>query len=774
MRTSTRNRLLLSGVAILVPFLLALGVFVAVRAVTPTLAGEDTPYVVRSSKILAADNSLVTELHGEVHRRPVKLDDIPQHVQNAIIAVEDRRFSSHNGFDARGLVRAAVSNLRSDSVVGGSTISQQLVKNIYFPHQPRTLWRKGVEALLTWGVELSSSKEDILETYLNTVYFGRGVYGIQTAASSYFDKDVSQLTISEAAYLAGLVHMPGHYDWQTADGPESELDKQRAAAQRRDTVLRVMVDTGVISDEQARAASARDLAVRPPKSLRWQHPYFVDAVLRQVGVLGGHLSERFEFLGETPSERARSIYGDGLIIETTLDPKAQRVAESAVRLNLPDVDRLSASLVAIEPGSGHVRAIVGGRGYYPSDCSLSDVPSDLCRNAKVNLALGELGGGSGRQAGSAFKAITLAAAIEDGVSLRQMLESSRYVYDGGTAGTWEVENYDGSTGGGLIDVVDATVRSVNAAYARLVVEGLGDGDGMVGAAKVAEVARRLGFDFPTADELREVCGDDYGTSDACTPAEAVPAITLGAKEIAPIELAAAFATFAADGVYTEPTTIERITDASGEVLYEAEPRRERAIDSSTARGVTHALELVMQEGTGRSALLEGRPAAGKTGTSQAWRDAWFGGYTPELAAAVWIGNPAPVQNGSAWAVESMTTSNGYPRRIVGGSYPAMTWKAFMEESLEGHAAEPFAPAPDELFEDAEDAYDDNDEEEEESEGVAVGGGGFVSAINGIEDEGYRVVRRRACPPGGGTDGIEVWKTERQGDTVIVWTSRAVC
>jgi penicillin-binding protein 1A len=666
-----------------------------------------------------------------------------------------------------------VKNLSSGSRQGGSTITQQLAKNLYFHGKSRTVVRKAAETVLAMGLERVSSKEQILETYLNTAYFGRGAYGVQTAARSYFREDVGDLTLAESAFLAGLIHMPGRYDFATTDAPDVQRERRRAALARRNLVLDVMVDVGSLSRMAASRAKAQPLEIEEPRDPRWKHPYYVDAVLRELGVLRNRAESdpdpRFDFLGATHSERAQAVYRNGLRIHTALVPEMQRNAERAIAEQLPPdvLPKASAALASVHPGTGYVPALVGGRDYYPKGCDEPDATAPICSHAKVNLALGSTAGGSGRQPGSSFKPIVLAAALEDGMSLRQVLDGSPFTYHYGDQ-EWKVANYEGSAGG-TMDVVEATAKSVNAAYARLEIQFLGDGKGTDGSAKVADVARKLGISFPTARELRERCGDDYNRSGACTPADNVPAVALGAKEVSPIEMAGAYATFANDGVYARPTLITKITDADGKVLYRARPERHRAVSSDTARGVSYALQEVVRRGTGRAASLSPRPVAGKTGTSQMWRDAWFDGYVPQLSTVTWVGNPILVRDSNGRAtVESMTPSNGYGIRVTGGSYPARIWHAAMEPTLEDFAVREFPDAPESLFGPSKKLKPFKGEEKD------LELSDLASLIR-MERKGHRIVVHRECPPGdGGGRGMRVWKQEKRGEETHVWRSRAVC
>jgi penicillin-binding protein 1A len=734
---------------------------------------------VATSKVYDAKGNVIADLHGEINRDITELTQIPKHVRDAVIAVEDERFWRHQGLDLRSIVRAVTKNLRTDSATtqGGSTISQQLAKNLYFgclsdlqecegDRQPvKSIARKLAEARVTWQLERQYTKQQILEMYLNTIYLGRGRYGVETAAQSYFEKPVSELTLAEGAFLAGLIHEPARYEWSPSDPRERRERRAADAKARRNHVIDRMVETRAISETRAASAKAAKLDVLPTGESRWKHPYFVDLVLRQLGVLRNNrtqaLDPRFDFLGTTPQERSKNVYLSGLRIYTTLDPRAQDAAEEAVQLLPADLDRLSAALAAIEPSTGYVRALVGGRDYYPDCEKKADQKTDLCRLAKLNLALGSYGGGSGRQAGSSFKPFVLTAALQRGIPLFARYPSDPFTYPIENSAPWKVDNYDGA-GGGNLTLIDGTARSVNAVFARLEVEGVGDGDAFEGSARVAETARNMGISFPTPEQLEERCGKNYLKVDSCIPADRVPAIALGAKEVDPYEMASAYATLANDGTRVEPTAIVRIEDADGRTLYDADPVRVRVVAPGVARGVTYALQQVFARGTGTAARLD-RPAAGKTGTSQGWRDAWLAGYTPNLAAVVWVGNPCPAP---CAGIESMVPSNGYPRRITGGSYPAQIWHAFMTEALEKVPPRGFRPPPSALFrggarvEASPDpsASPDGSAEPTAAAGTvpSVIGMSFGDAGSALRNAGYDPAGERGCDPSGNADLHEVF------------------
>jgi penicillin-binding protein 1A len=741
---------------------------------------------VATSKVYDAQGNVIADLHGEINRDISPLGQIPAHVRNAVIAVEDERFWRHQGLDLRSIVRAATSNFRSEGggIQGGSTISQQLAKNLYFscarddpgcaqPRPAKTLSRKLAEARVTWQLERQYTKREILEMYLNTIYLGRGVYGVETAAHSYFDKSVSELTLSEGAFIAGLIHEPARYEWSPSDPPERRNSRIADAKRRRNYVIDRMVRTKLIGRERGARAKAEPLDVEPAGEQRWEHPYFVDLVLRQLGVLRNSrtqaLDPRFAFLGTTGAERSSNVYRRGLRIYTTLDPRAQEAAERAAKVLPKDLNRLSVALAAIEPGTGYIRALIGGRDYYPDCEKKKDQRTHACQLAKVNLALGNYGGGSGRQPGSSFKPFVLTTALERGIALHQQFSGASFTYSY-PGGVWNVSNYEGE-GGGPMTIVEGTVHSVNAVYARLEIDGVGDGDGLEGAERVAGVARRMGVGFPTREELKERCGDEYLKSNRCLPADDTPSIALGAKEVSPLDMASAYSTFANDGVRVEPTAIVRIEDARGRVLYDADPGRSQVIPSGVARGVTYALQQVIARGTGRRAAID-RPAAGKTGTSQAWRDAWFDGYTPQLAATVWVGNPIPI---AGVGNESMIPSNGYPTRIVGGSFPAMIWNAFMTDALAKVPETDFPPPPQAIFRGgtllAPSPSPSGSPGASPDESAVVTGSvpsvigmSFGEAASTVRGAGYRADTESGCDPEGNADLHEVYAQDPAGGT----------
>lgn len=580
------------------------------------------PDLAQSSRIYAADGRLLTTLQAEENRESVRLADLPDHVPDAVIAVEDARYWQHGGVDLKAIFRATAANARAGDVVeGGSTITQQYVKTAMLdPDQ--TLDRKVEEALLALQLERRYSKEHILELYLNTIYFGNGAYGIQAAAGEYFGVAAADLSIAQAATLAGMIRAPSAYD--PHDHPED-------AVVRRDHVVDRMVELGLATAEAGAAARNEPLVLAPPDDDdRYLAGHFVEQVKRFV------LDDpRF---GETPEERRRLLFAGGLRITTTLDPVLQLKAEESVaRVRPPEGPE--AALVSVEPGTGFVRALVGGRDFFGGG-----------ERAKFDLATG----GRGRAAGSSFKPFVLAAALQEGIDLETVYPSPTAIDIPLTDGVWQVGNYEGS-GGGRSTLRQATAQSSNTVYAQIMME--------VGPSDAVSMAASLGIDSPLCQ---------------------CPSTVLGTNDVHPLEMASAYGTFATRGLRVEPAFVTKVAEADGTVVYQHEHSQERVIDEFVADRVNDVLQDVVSHGTGVNARI-GRPAAGKTGTGQNWTDAWFVGHTPDLATAVWVGFP----EGSVPMVPPAT-----PFRITGGSWPAQIWQLFMTSALADLPVRDFAvPTP---------------------------------------------------------------------------------
>ena len=636
----------------------------------PELTAEDLlpPELAQSSKLYAGNGQLITTLHEEQNRTIVPLSKVPEHVQEAVIAIEDQRFYEHDGVDVRAVLRAIVANASSGEIrEGGSTLTQQYVKNIIIsPGEtaPKTIERKINEAALARQLEAKLSKNEILERYLNTIYFGQGAYGIEAAAKTYFGKPARKLSLAQGAMLAGIIRVPEEYD---------PYKNPKVAKERRNLVLERMGAQGYATPEEVTRAQASKLRLQKVAVKdEYPAPYFVDYVQRLITY---HPS--FKAIGKTVAQRTQALFKGGLRIYTTVDLDMQAAADAAWREMLPYKSDPHASLVAIDPTTGAVKAMVGGRDWFARPKEDPYAKLNLAILAKPDLGCVRVGKkcedrapGSGRHAGSAFKAFALAAAIDNGVSLARSYKApSQIVIPGADAGRdYTVRNYEGGSFGSNLSVLEATVNSVNVVYAQMIDD--------IGAAEVGETASAMGITTP-------ICSTCLSSA-------------LGAVETNPFDMASAYGTFATNGEHNPPYGIERIVDAGGKVLYDAskdpELEPEQAIEPAVAYLTTTALEQVIIRGTGTNAQI-GRPAAGKTGTSQEYRDAWFAGYTPTLAAAVWVGYPenqiemkASCAGSTELCRETRTvTSIG----VTGGSWPAMIWQRFMLQALSGVPADAF-------------------------------------------------------------------------------------
>ncbi|MFN2595174.1 MAG: transglycosylase domain-containing protein [Actinomycetota bacterium] len=623
----------------------------------------------QSSRIFADDGSLITTLHGAENRTIVHhLRTIPKHVQNSVIAIEDQRFYEHSGVDLHSIIRAIFANVSSGSIAqGGSTITQQLVKNtIIAPHAiaERTLQRKLEEAALARQLEKKLSKHEILLRYLNTVYFGEGAYGIQAASHVYFGKSVRNLSLAEGATLAGLIQAPEDYD---------PYKHPAAAKVRRNIVLGKMEQLGWADPvDVARAQKAKLHLQQTKGSDRYPAAYFVDYVQRLITY-----DHRFNALGDDVAARQKKLFSGGLKIFTTVNLDDQAAAESAVQRILPYKTDPHAALVSIDPNTGYVKAMVGGRDWFAtakqdpySKLNLATLAEpDLGRIADPNKKNHYLyqAPGSGRQAGSSFKPFALAAAIKQGIPLSERFKAASCMdFPGANAGgNWHVCNYEGeSFASGMLSLLEATVHSVNVVYAQLILK--------VGAQAVVDIARQMGIK---------------------TTLLAVPSAVLGANPVNALDMASAYGTLAASGRHHEPVAITKIEDSNGKVIYRDSSTSTQAIDPAVAYITTTALEQVVQRGTGTAANVIGRPVAGKTGTAQEYRDAWFIGYTPDLVTSVWIGYPQgeiemkPSCAGSiSPCIPTRTITSG---GMVGGSFPAEIWAAYMIPALSGIPASNF-------------------------------------------------------------------------------------
>ena len=592
---------------------------------------------------------------------PVKSTDIPEVLKQAVVSVEDKRFYSHGGIDPIGALRALWADVRGRQVVqGGSTITQQYVKNVYTSGE-RTLARKIREAVLASQLDRKVTKDEILYRYLSNIYLGGGAYGIGAAAESYFKKPVKDLTASESAMLAGLISAPS--DFEPRSNPtQAEIN--------RVFVLGEMLAQGRIDPFRHAEAVAQKLffptsetpkpsgpatIVHPLELQSASEPYYVDYVRRYLSAKYG----------------ADIVYRGGLRVETALDPRLQSLAVDSVRKALSGTNSpLEMALVTVEPGTGFVRAMVGGRDFSKSQVNLAlgNCPEDYEVPKEGPICLS--GGGSGRQPGSSMKPVTLAKAYEEGIGPGRVYSGPGTYTIPGCRGTGCVVHNVESGSYGSISLKQATAFSVNTVYAQLIED--------VGVKETAEMANRLGITMVPADGIQPAGGskgEPYGVG-----------LTLGAAEVSPLEMASAYSVFAARGLQFSATPIIKVTDANGKILEDNTKRQgKRVLTEAVADNVTDALKGVINSGTGRGADI-GRPdgTAGKTGSTDDNADAWFVGYTPALSTAIWMGysdsNTKSLKN-----IKGVST-------VFGGTIPASTWKAYMGEALKGAPAADF-PKP---------------------------------------------------------------------------------
>ena len=594
----------------------------------PELDNYKSEELAQTSVVYDSNGNVVDELYGVQNRFVVDLEEIDPTLKEAVVAIEDHRFYQHRGLDFEAIARAARENIEHMSIEqGGSTITQQLIKNTYIAQEKRyipSFERKFIEASLAWQYEKEHSKQEILEQYLNTVYFGANAYGAEAAARTYFDKPAAELTLSESAMLAGIINLPGTYD--------PFVDPESAKA-RRNIVLDRMLEYGYITREEHDEAIETDIDVSRGR-VEYEHDneYFLNAVRKELA----------EEYGDD------AVYEGGLKIRTTLDPKLQELASTAVDSVVnPEAGDPSASLVSIDPASGAVRAMVGGSDFD---------------EVKFNLATQ-----AHRQTGSSFKSFVLAEAINQGISPESLYVSKELEIQlppGSEEPVYRVSNY-GNKVRGPITIEEATEQSDNTVYVQLALD--------LGLENVVEMAHDLGL----TSEL-----DTY-------PSTAIGGLRVG---VTPLEMASAYSTFANSGLHMEPYLVEKVTreeDGEEVTVQEHRPEGERALSEDEAAVVTQTLRGVVESGTASyyhdlDAEL-GRPSAGKTGTTEEFADAWSVGYIPQLATSVWVGYPGERR--------SMVNINGLSE-INGENYPLDIWSLYMQGAVQSFPVQQFdVPSP---------------------------------------------------------------------------------
>ncbi|HEX6230991.1 MAG TPA: transglycosylase domain-containing protein [Actinomycetota bacterium] len=585
------------------------------------------------SVIYASDGSVLATVFLDENRRLVRLKNVAPVTRDAVLAIEDDSFYEHGALNFPSLIRAAVANLAAGDITqGGSTITQQLVKNVIIDDPSQTFARKFQEAALAIRLERIYTKDQILELYLNEVYFGNGAYGIGTASETYFSKPPGKLKLAEAALLAGVIRAPGQYDPVT--NPE-------AALARRDLVLDRMADLGLADPAKVERAKRKPLGLAedagPPEQR--VEPFFV-YLIRNLILDNG--SGEFDALGVTRKQRVHTLYQGGLGIHTTLDPAWQEYAQAAVEAS-PRIDPKAgpdASLVSVDATTGAIKAMLSGKDFERDQLDL------VWRGA--------------RQVGSAFKPFTLVAAFQNGFPPGKVYSSAspQCGLEGWISESGCVSNAEGGSDRGFMDLWAATQGSVNVVFAQLALD--------VGPGEIVEAAHQMGI---TAE------------------LDAVPSITLGVEEVSTLDMASAYGTLANDGVHCDPYAVARIEapkeEGGGyELLYRHKPRCEQAIDAEIAHLVTAMLRRVVDGGTGTAAAI-GRPVAGKTGTAQDYTNVYFAGYTPQVATAVWVGFPEG----------HIPMNTYYGDSVFGGTVAAPIWHDFMVRAMQGYPIEGFEQPP---------------------------------------------------------------------------------
>lgn len=586
---------------------LGFGYIFAAYQSLPAVGNNMRPAV--SSQVFDSHGRLITTLHSDQNRLPIDINKVPQNLQNAFIAAEDNRFYEHIGIDPIGIFRAIFANLTNRGIAqGGSTITQQLAKNAFLS-QEQTLKRKIQEAMLALEIEHKYSKKEILEMYMNQIYFGQGAYGIQTAAKTYFNKDVNELTLTQCAMLAGLPKSPNYY---------SPFNNLNEAKKRKNVVLDQMVKYGYVSAAEAEDAKNQDLGLSKSHQSKEADEYasFIDYVSQQVAKKYGD----------------DTLYKEGLKIYTTMDVDKQHAAVRAMR-NLPNnytdengLTQPQAAIVSIDPKTGHILAMVGGRGQ------------DSFNRASMAV----------RQPGSAFKPFVYLTALQHDMTPDTTMDDQPVTY-----GSWSPKNAGGSYSG-TMTLSDALAHSVNTIAVQLADK--------VGTKNIIANAKKMGITTLDAKD------DNL--------AMALGGLTKG---VTPLEMASAYGTFANKGVHVKPTAIVKILDRDGNVLEDAstlekEETKTRVMSEREAYEMTTMLEGVIDHGTGTAAAI-GRPAAGKTGTTDDNKDAWFVGYTPDIVTAVWIGDD---------------TGSHSLGEIYGGTIPAEIWKDYMSSATSDESGGDFS------------------------------------------------------------------------------------
>lgn len=596
---------------------------------TTDIPDPNTDFETQTTKIFYADGKTELGTFAKQNRTSIPLDDMPKYLRDAVVSAENRTFWEDSGIDPKGILRAAFSNATSDNKQGASTITQQYVKIFYLTSE-RSYTRKLKEAVLALKLHRQRTKEQLLEDYLNTIYFGRGAYGVQAASQAYFNKPAKRLNLREAVVLAAVINNPTQFD--PANGPDNEA----ALKGRFDYILDGMVSMKTLS--AADAAEAKQQLPKFPK-------------IRSSSQYGGQRGHMLRLVRNELIQRGFTedeIDGGGLRITTTFTPEAMQAAAEGAAAQRPEGfgKNLHVAVASVEVGTGALRGFYGGQDFLKSE---------------INWA------SAGGMAGSTFKAFAVAAALKAGFSLKDTFDgNSPYELPDGT----DVENEANHSYGSHVSLTTATEDSINTAFVDLTLA-MPDGPN-----KIVQTANAMGV--PSSE------GAEWGIPRATTDLQPVTGVSLGSAQVSPINMANAYATIANGGQAAPVHVLERVVDRGGEERYRYQAATTQAIDEDVAADTSYALQQVVKAGTGRAALSLGRPAAGKTGTATnslgQVSSAWFVGYTPQMSTAVMYVRGKGREQLDGWLPE-----------YFGGSYPARTWTDVMGRLMEGLPVESFPP-----------------------------------------------------------------------------------
>lgn len=619
------------------------------------------------SVLLASDGSTIATFYTE-NRIVVASNQISKHMKNAAVSIEDRRFYDHHGIDVQGLAGAFVNNLTGGDTAGGSSITQQYVKNALIEQgrvtndhnlieqaTERTIARKLNEARLAIAVERKMSKDQILTGYLNLAQFGPNRYGVEVSAQYFFSKSAKDLNLPESALLAGITQSPAR--WDPTKHPAE-------AKKRRDTVIGEMYRNGYISKAEMDSAKA----VQIPGMLHISNKPTGCAAAKEAAYFCEYVRNDLlndQSWGKNRNDRIAKLYHGGLTIQTTLDPKKQKIAHDTLVKHIPTNDRsnIQTAMSSIEPGSGHIVAMAQNTDYDNASDSSS-------RATKINLNVSrKMGGGTGFQSGSTFKVFTLVEWLKKGLTEKgKFTEQSIVDSNGGTLprNSWNIPcspksrdtysfgNLEG-VGGGPRTVLYSTIKSVNGSFVRMA--------NKLNLCDIADTAKKMGVERGDGGNWKYF-----------------PSMILGANEVTPLSMASAVSTLAADGLHCKPQSFTKVSDSNGKVLASKDPECDQVLDKELARKTTSVLKQVVgsPEGTGKNAQVPGREVAGKTGTANDDTNAWFMGYTPQLASAVWQGHMSRTKS-----MFNSTINGKQYREVYGGLFPSMIFSDYTKAALEG-------------------------------------------------------------------------------------------